>query len=114
MSKTIIIKSPEDYKTIHRVNYDSPKRLGYTVISVLDFLKGRPWDEIALGYVHSLRPSSIRVTPGECTLDANLWRVTVYVNKNDTIRNIEQEVEVGLPESIEHGHALNLSLNDFF
>lgn len=30
-------------------------------------LNGRKWDEIALAYVHSLRPTAIRVTQGAGT-----------------------------------------------
>lgn len=84
-------------------------RLGYTTIQPLMFLHGRPWDEIALGYCHALRPTHIRVVRGGVQLDAQHWRVTVYVrpgNKNpeaNIIERIEQEVEVGLPEGIEGG-----------
>lgn len=82
----------------------------WTSVEVLPFLKGKKWDEVALAYVHSLRPSSIRVTPDYETADAETWRVTVRVNKDNIIQEIEQEVEVWLPEGIAHGHALTHAL----
>jgi hypothetical protein len=86
---------------------------GYTVIEVLPKLKGKPWDEVALGYVHALRPSQLRVVQDGIQLDAQTWRVTVWLNKDGlTISRIEQEVEVGLPEGIDHGHALDCALHN--
>jgi len=83
----------------------------YTTIRVLEFLNGRPWDDIALAYVHALRPSMIRVTCGETTLNVILWRVTVFTDQNNIIKYIEQEVEVALPERIEHGQHLREELD---
>ena len=73
---------------------------GYTVIRVLEFLNGRRWDDIALAYVHALRPSSIRVSAGIITCDCRAWRVTVMIDDNKIIDYIEQEVDVALPERI--------------
>lgn len=85
---------------------------GYTSINVLPFLNGRPWDEIALAYVHALRPSQLRVVQEGIQLDAEAWRVTVWLNPDArTIKSIEQEVQVGLPDGIDHGHALDIALN---
>ena len=100
------MKTPENYKSTHLVPYERPDDIGFGEIEVLSFLKGRKWDEVALAYVHALRPSSIRVTTGICKLDARIWRVTVYVDKNDIIQEIGQEVEVGLPDGVEHADAL--------
>jgi hypothetical protein len=101
---------PKKYRSNHFVEYETPERRGYTSVEVLPFLKGRKWDSVALGYVHSLRPSGIRVVgDGWCTSDAITWRVTVHVD-GDTIKNIEQEVEVGLPPGVVHGAALNTAL----
>jgi hypothetical protein len=83
---------------------------GYTSIKVLPFLVGRLWDNVALAYVHALRPSYIRVIEGAETLDAMTWRVTVRLNDDNKIREIEQEVEVWLPDGVEHGHALDHAL----
>lgn len=103
-------KKPKDYESTHGVEYEQPDRQGYLCISVLEFLRGQKWDEVALGYVNALRPSSIRVTKGECTCDARTWRVTVHVNFLNRIERIEQEVVVGLPKEVTHGHALSHAL----
>lgn len=104
-------KKPEDYYSTHLVEYGKPDCTGYLSIDVLPFLKGKPWDSVALAYVHSLRPSSIRVTTGLIKLDARSWRVTIYVEEdNITIRNIEQEVEVGLPAPLSSGAHLQMAL----
>lgn len=80
---------------------------GFAVIRPLPFLHGRKWDEIALAYVQALRPSHLRVTRGGTQMDAQLWRVTVELEDDGvTIDVIDQEVEVGLPDGIEHGEAL--------
>jgi hypothetical protein len=98
-----------DYHSRHAVPYKEPEGISYTSLEVLDFLKGLPWDNLALGYVHSLRPSCIRVTRGECTLDARTWRVTVVVDENDIIQEITHEVAVGL-YGWQHGAALREEL----
>ena len=96
----------KNYYSRHRVEYSQPESIGFLSLEVLQFLKKRKWDEIALAYIHSLRPSCIRVIKGECTCDAVDWRVTVYVDSTDIIEKVEQEVEVGLPNGIAHGSAL--------
>jgi hypothetical protein len=97
----------DDFYTRHMVRYpDRVNRISYSSIKALEFLNGRAWDDIALAYVHALRPSAIRVTRGEETMDSVLWRVTVYVDERDTITGIRQEVEVWLPEGVENGHDL--------
>lgn len=101
---------PEDYMTHHMVSYKAPNRVSYYSVDVLDFLNGSPWNEVALGYVHSLRPSSIRVTTGRATADARTWRVTVYVNDDNIIQGITQEVEVGLPKNVHSGDHLAIAL----
>jgi hypothetical protein len=102
---------PEKYFSHHMVDYEEPESKGFLCLEVLPFLKGRKWDVIALGYVHSLRPSSIRVTKGVCTCDACTWRVTVVLDETDTIKSIEQEAEVGLPAQCAHGDALQSALH---
>ncbi len=104
----------KDYKR-HMAAYEQPQSRGFQSIEVLPFLKGKKWDEIALAYVNAVRPSCIRVTTGMCTMDGRLWRVTVIVDENGIIKEITQEVEVGLPEGISHGkhlsHALRFGLD---
>jgi hypothetical protein len=65
-------------------------------LTVLPELTGRPWNNAAANYLLCLRPSAVRVTYGMVTLDSYSWRVTVYLNEDNTIRCIEQEVNVGL------------------
>lgn len=104
--------TPDDYRTHHVVDYSPPHSRGLTSIKVLSFLNGKKWDEFALAYVHALRPSGIRVTTGRCTMDSRVWRVTVLLeNDNVTIREITQEVEVGLPEGIKHAYHLQTALS---
>lgn len=99
----------KDYNGMSGAEYEKPEEIGRTSINVLQNIWGKPWDEIALGYVHSLRPSTIRVSSGVVHLDSRLWRVTIIVNEGNFIHSIEQEVEVGLPEGIPHGHALRIA-----
>jgi hypothetical protein len=94
----------KDYHSTHAVVYEPPGRRGWTSIDVLPFLIGRKWDERALGFVHALRPTYIRVTQGEETTDARTWRVTVTVDENDVIQEMRQEVEVGLAEDWQNGY----------
>lgn len=105
------MKRPADYLTHHMEPYEAFGRTSALSIEVLSFLNGRPWDWVALAYVHALRPSSIRVTEGGVTCDSRRWRVTVYLKEGTRLINrITQEVEVGLPEGVAHGSALNAAL----
>lgn len=84
---------------------------GYMAINVLPDLWGRPWDDVALGYVHALRPSQLRVVRGGTQADAWTWRVTVWLEDDDkTVKRIQQEVEVGLPDGVCHGECLEAAL----
>lgn len=104
------MKDCKYYYTHHMKAFEKFDKIAYKNIEVLSFLKGKPWDALALGYVHALRPSNIRVTTDMITLDASLWRVTVYVDANDIIEDISQEVEIGLPEGVVHGEAMGMAL----
>lgn len=87
---------PDDYRTEHRIEYKAPDPRCYTSISVLTFLWGQPWDQLALNYVHGLRPSTIRVNQGCVTCDCDCWRVSVWLENDDrTIHRITQEIEAG-------------------
>lgn len=84
---------------------------GYLSIEVLPNLKGRPWDALALGMCHALRPSHLRVVTDGIQLDAQTWRVTVWIDaKTNLIRQITQEVEVGLPDGVPHGQGMETAL----
>jgi hypothetical protein len=86
----------DKYRSTWSVQPQKLDRWGGTVIPVLEFLNGRPWNNAALNVVHALRPSSIRVTTGEMTCDSMSWRVTVHIDPTGIIRKIDQEVDVGL------------------
>lgn len=71
--------------------------ISYTVIPVLEFLKGTPYDDYAKAYIYGLRPSYVRVSTGCIKCDARANRVTVYVNDDNIIEYIEQEINVAFP-----------------
>ena len=101
---------PDDFYSRQGVRYQAGGVRGFLSVKVLPFLNGRPWDDIALGYVHSLRPSMIRVIRDEETMDAQTWRVSVYVYDGNIIESIRQEVEVWLPDGIGCGADLRQAL----
>ena len=88
-------------------------RRSYSVIEVLAFLKGRKIDKVVMGYLHALRPSKIEVVPfRESThCDAFTWRVRIFLNKDETIDCIQQEIQVGCYDDVEHGAHLSCLLN---
>lgn len=98
----------KDYHDTNGLECDGPMALGYTSIAVLPFLNGRKWDERALGFVYALRPSKIRVTYGEEKLNSVSWRVTVRVDRDDVIRSVTQEVQVGLAPGWRYGEDARL------
>ena len=102
---------PEKYNCTLGVKYEDTDVTGYADIEVLPFLKGKKWDEIAVGYVHGLRPDTIRVTTGMLKANAHVWRVTVIVDEENIIKKITQEVEVALPSGVAHGEALGVALH---
>lgn len=87
----------DKYYSSHLVEYESPDSIGFLSVDVLPFLIGKAWNDRALDWVHSLRPSCIRVVryneAEKC--DARNWRVTVRLDAGGKIESIEQEVEVG-------------------
>jgi len=101
--------NPSDYISPQGALYCPPRRRGCLSVDVLPMLIGRPWDEVSLGLVHSLRPHSIRVVNGSEETNSVLWRVTVHL-EGGVIQQITQEVEVGLPDGVEHGQALSVAL----
>lgn len=76
-------------------DFDEDTSSCWTTLSVLEFLWGQPWNNLALNFVSTLRPSSLRVTSDGITLDCCNWRVTVWLEKdNKTINRIEQSVSM--------------------
>lgn len=104
------MKTFKDYYTTHLEKFEKFDCTSSVLIDVLEFLRGRQWDDLVLAYVHALRPSSIRVTTGKIKCDARSWRVTIIIDDNNVIENITQEVEVGLPDGVAHGEALKHAL----
>lgn len=71
-------------------------------------LWGQPWNKIAMGYVHGLRPSAVVIAPKDSLPSTTEmpWRVTVFLDENKNIHSIFQEVSVALPEGCESGNEL--------
>lgn len=97
-----MIKHSTEYFHGHGVRYDSSK-MHYVCspnLPVLEFLKGKPWGNLALACVTSLRPSMIRVlTPDMAEkCDSVPWRVTVYLSEGHLVRSVYQEVYVEVCE----------------
>ena len=88
----------EIYRNSHGAEPQKSDRRGYTLVKVLPHLVGRPCDDVAMSYIQGLRPSFVRIVTGVMTCDSFTWRVTVHVDAENVIRDIEQEVEIGLPE----------------
>jgi len=87
--------------------------LSTLTLPVLPNLIGKKWDETALAYVYSLRPSLLRVvdsTINAFSLDSRPWRVTVVLGTNGLIESIEQEVDVLLPKGVANAEALKCAL----
>lgn len=85
--------------------------ISYAVIPVLDFLKGKPYDDYAKAYIYGLRPSSVRVSTGCIKCDARVDRVTVYVQDFNgllCIDRIEQEISVAFPFVMDGGQLMSL------
>ena len=58
------------------------KSYSYTEVDVLSSLKGQPWNNLALNYVLSLNPSSIRVSSDLITCDCHHDRITVMLEED--------------------------------
>ena len=72
-----------------------PQSYAYSRLGVLPELTGKPWDNHALCLVASFCPTTIRVVIGEETTDAQMGRITVYVDpQTHTITKIDQSKEV--------------------
>lgn len=88
-------------------------KYGFIEIDVLECLRGRPYDEIAKAFISALRPSDIRIIHNsEVHCDSFVWRVSVYLDKNQKIESIKQEVKCELPDNINNGYELKKALNN--
>jgi hypothetical protein len=105
----------KDFYHRNGVKAQSPEELfdeySWTDIEPLKELHGRKWDDFALAYVHSLRPTTIRVILHGATLNSIPGRVTVWLeDDNETIHNIEQEITIPIPPGFEDGHDMMVFL----
>lgn len=107
------IDKADRYRSAYGEKWEEGRSAGCLVIPVLEFLWGEPWNNLALDFVHALKPTAVRVAnTGWWPCDAQVWRVTVALSKDDkTIKRIEQEVEVGL-HSAKNGHNLSDQLKE--
>jgi len=84
----------DKYRAYNGKKYESFAPYGGTVIPVLDFLEGLPFNNLVMAYVRGLKPSSVRVsTDGSIFTDNRTGRVTIYL-KDNKVDRIEQEVHV--------------------
>lgn len=97
------------YRVDHHREFEQPSTLSTRCIPILQQLWGKPWNNEAINQLTSVRPSCARVVGKRgITLDSHLWRVTVYLEKDDlTIKKIEQEAEVGL-----YGHGVSEDVSE--
>lgn len=69
------------------------QRYGFSCVRVLPELVGKPWNDITKAYMRSLRPSHVRVVR-----DGD----PVTSDASGSIHHVEQEVEVDLPDGVDH------------
>lgn len=86
------------------------KSRGFLSVEYFPFLKGKPLDDIALAYIKTLNPRSVRVSQSSLHADARTGRVTVMINEDGLIESIRMEIEIGLPEGTTCGESLRIAL----
>lgn len=104
-----VTQTYKDFYSDHAVKVESFPSAIFEVIEVLEFLKGRKWDDIALAYCTALNPTYIRVTTGIITLDARVGRITVYIDSSDNIYKITQETRIKVGDNIRSGEHLRVA-----
>lgn len=88
----------EQYRTNHRREWQPDASTGYTSMPVLPQFIGKKLDNSLVAYLHTLRPSSVRISADCVTCDSSPWRVTVFTKQVDgveIIASISQEVCIG-------------------
>lgn len=88
----------EQYRSHHRKEWKPDDAVGYTTMPVLPQFIGKKLDNSLIAYLHTLRPSSVRISKDCVTCDSSPWRVTVLTKDVDgveIIESISQEVCVG-------------------
>jgi len=90
----------DHYRNQHNgAHFERPKSRqahssGYTVTKILPELKGTPYSNLILGYCWGFNPSAIRISHGEVCCDAMTGRITIFLDKDDKVDFIEQEIPV--------------------
>lgn len=103
------MKTPNDYFSSLGVEFEKFDCTSTATAPILHFLIGKPWDSFALGWLHAVNPTYIRVTNGEIKTDTRIGRVTIVVDNYNIIQTINQEVEVGIPipKLVNNGYIVN-------
>lgn len=104
-----------DYRSMHETSVESQDYWdcsSYTTISILEFLNGKLWDEVALAYVLAMKPSVLRVTTDAVSLDGDTNRITIFVNEDNTIRQIRKEICIYLPNGIANGYEMEMRIRN--
>ncbi len=92
---------PESYDSYHTASgarYRQPDRRGMVTMPVLTFLRGEALTELVWDWLEGVRPSMVCVRgfADDVAVDSAPWRVTIYLDQDDRILDIVQEIEVGL------------------
>lgn len=84
------------YRSTRGFFYTQPPRAstGYSTVAILQELYGLPLSNLVLSFVHGFNPRMIRVTEGEVTTDSQPGRVTIFVDAENRVVSIEQEISV--------------------
>ena len=97
------MKTAKEYADGVGMVYETPKVVSEWILPVLPFLSGHPWNDVALEFVHTVRPSHVRVIAEEELVKTTyedyretvpLWGVTVLINEFNIIVLISQCCEV--------------------
>jgi hypothetical protein len=85
--------------TIGNTTEDTFSKFGmcYTTIPVLPFLTGKKLNNMIYNFLQCCRPSCVRIVKQNEGMhaDSRSWRITIYIDENNMIKSIEQEVECG-------------------
>jgi hypothetical protein len=99
------------------IPYQSLASCDLTIVPVLKFLWGMYWNNLALNWVNTLRPSCLTVTVNNDYTPKIAWEVVVYVqqlnadNKTDfLIDRITQNCSAGII-GVKNGDSLSLTTN---
>lgn len=77
-------------------DYPGCNKASYRTIKILEFLNGSELSDDTINWIHSARPSKIRILPflSQYTTNSVHWRVSVHLTIDNKIAFIEQEVEI--------------------